>query len=143
TVTLELSSNTYTLTNASAATPSVTIGEFQSHPAVTIQNGAISAVNTAVAIHPFALGTINLSNATYSNSGSMYVGGSSSASGGVGTVSINSSTLNVGGTLKVWNANSRVLFNSGSLAAGAMDVQAGQVILSTGGNKVARTGSVS
>lgn len=141
-VIFNLSNMSYSLTNPSATTPSVTIGEFQSHPMLTVQSGTMVATNTAIALHPMSFGTIALSDATYNNTGSMYVGGSSTASAGAATVAINTSTLNIGGTLKIWNANSRVLFNSGSLSAGSIDVIGGQIILAAGANKVLRTGSV-
>ncbi len=142
---MALNGGVYTLTNASASTPSVTVGEFGGTPTFTLTNGALNSVNTSLASGPLSAGSIVVSTgAAWTNSAGFFVAGSSTAAGGAGTVILDSgsSQLAIGGTLKVWG-NGNVNYNGGSLSAGAIDLTGGKILLSLGANKVLRAGSIS
>jgi len=136
-VNLSLAGNTYTLANTSAATPGVTIGEFGGTPQLTVTGGTLSSVNATLSAGAAAMSTMTLgSAATWNNSGSIYVGGSSTSPGGQATLNIqNGASLNVGGTLKVWDAGI-VNFTSGHVSAGSLALLgSAQFNMSTGHDK--------
>jgi hypothetical protein len=141
-VTMNLSGGTYTLANSSAATPSVAIAEFNGIANATFTNGTLKSVNALIAAGNVAVASVSLGSATWNNSASMSIGGSATTAGGAATLSIGSSTLNVTGRLKVWNT-ATVSYNSGTLNAGTVDITGGQVLFTTGKNKVIVTSGVS
>jgi len=64
----------------------------------------------------------------WTNIGSLYVGGNSSAAGGTGALTLqNGGQLTVGGTLKMWKADSTVTVNAGTLTAGALAGSTGNI----------------
>ncbi len=112
---------------------------------LNIQNGgAVSSRRGYVGGNSGSSGTVTLTGAdsTWTNTGSLYVGGTSTSTGGSGTVYVNNgATLTVGGTLKIWNTGS-VQVNNGIILAGAIEnagslaydgTFSGDVLIPTGG----------
>src|SRR5207237_7355283 len=117
---LNLNGATLSVNNpdASGTTPSVAVGEFGGNPSLSVALGVLSSVNATIAASSTATGTIALSGGTWNNSGSIFVGGSSTTGGGAGSLIINSGCgLGVGGTLKVWNAGNVKLSSSARVGA--------------------------
>jgi hypothetical protein len=142
-VTFDLNGATWSLTNTTPATPSITIAEFASSPTVTFLNGTINSTNTAIAIGTFAGGSIHISSATWNNSGDLALGGTSSARGGAASFILGDSapaTLSVGGTLKIWDG-SNFTYNSGSLSVGTIDI-AGLLTVSPAHRNVLRVSNL-
>jgi autotransporter-associated beta strand protein/T5SS/PEP-CTERM-associated repeat protein len=62
----------------------------------------------------------------WNNTGSLYVGGNDSEASGTGSVTVkNGGQLTVGGTLKLWKADSTVTVSGGTLTAGVLAGSAG------------------
>jgi hypothetical protein len=62
----------------------------------------------------------------------LYVGGSSTAAGGTGSLVVDSGgTLSIGGTLKIWNTGSVTINTGGTLRASTLDV-AGSTLVNNG-----------
>ena len=82
-----------------------------------------------------ASGLMQMTNPTWNNSGTLYVGGNgSSASGLTAIVSINSGTATIGSTLKIWprgqvtiDSNASVNVKDVDIQGGSLDVLLGQV----------------
>ncbi len=70
--------------------------------------------------------TLTGTGAAWTQSGGMYIGGSASASGGIGSVTVNNtSSMIVGGVLKLWNQGALTLDNSGAVTANSFDRSVG------------------
>jgi hypothetical protein len=86
-------------------------------------------------------GTFFLS-AGQASAASVFIGGSTSATGGSGLFTIAGGTLNVPGTLKVWNSGTSALnLSSGVLNAGALDLSGTPSRLNWTGGTLNLTGS--
>ncbi|HEX4131972.1 MAG TPA: hypothetical protein VHZ24_18210 [Pirellulales bacterium] len=69
---------------------------------------------------------VNGSGSAWSNSGNIYVGGINSGAGGTGSLTVNSNgMLNVGGTLKLWNAGTLTLDTGGAITTTNFDATTG------------------
>ncbi|MBE3134831.1 MAG: hypothetical protein IMZ55_15295, partial [Acidobacteria bacterium] len=70
--------------------------------------------------------TVDGSGSTWTHSGALYVGGTNTAAGGAASLTVqNDGLVSVGGTLKLWKADSAVTVNAGTLIAGALAGSAG------------------
>jgi autotransporter-associated beta strand protein/T5SS/PEP-CTERM-associated repeat protein len=113
TVTFNIASGaTWSLTNPSATTPSLAISEYQGQSSVVVTGGGTLLTNHAI-IAGQSGGTGNLTitgaGTTWTNANDLFVGGTSAASGGTGSLTVSAgATVNVGGTLKLWNSASGV-----------------------------------
>jgi hypothetical protein len=74
----------------------------------------------------------------------MYLGGSDTLASatGAGTLSHSGGTLNISGTLKLWN-NATASYSGGSMSLGGLDVGGGLFKMVAGKSRVLRAGSVS
>ncbi len=103
-----------TLTDSSAA-GSLTVCEYGGDPTATFSgSGVLNTVNTNVAPNTIAIGILNVNGPTWNNSGSVYVGGSSTGAGGAGSLVLSTGNTNIGGSLVVFAADS-VAQNSGTV----------------------------
>ena len=109
---------------------------------LTVQNGgAVSNVNGFLGpvFGTSGTATVGGSNSTWSNSGSLYVGGVAGSSGGSGMLSVNEGgTVEVGDTLKVWSTGTANLeggtINTGSFvnAGGTLNLNDGTLTVNGG-----------
>jgi T5SS/PEP-CTERM-associated repeat protein/autotransporter-associated beta strand protein len=100
---------TWSLTNASATTPSLAVSEFQGQSNVFFSGGGTLLTKFAI-IAGQAGGTGNVTvtgaGTLWNNQNDLYLGGTSTAAGGTGTLSVsNGATVQVGGTLKIWQGD--------------------------------------
>ncbi len=114
----------------------VIVGQSGSGSIVISDGGQLNSTGTAgLGINSGSTGTATVSGmgSNWSQSSSFYVGGSDTASGGIGSVTVNSSgSLNVGGTLKLWNQGTLTLGNGGAITAGSIDNSVGTVVFGGG-----------
>lgn len=104
-VTWDATGGTYTLANGNAATPSLSVGDYQGTTSLTMTAGSFSTANTVVGSGYGGSGTLRLTNSgtTWNNSGAVYVGGDSTASrGGTGVLRVDSGAILSGGGVRVW-----------------------------------------
>jgi autotransporter-associated beta strand protein/T5SS/PEP-CTERM-associated repeat protein len=111
---------TWSLTNPSAATPSLAISEYQGQSNVVVTGGGTLLTNQAIVAGQSG-GTGNLTitgvGTTWTNANDLFVGGTSAAAGGTGTLTVSAAAaVNVGGTLKLWNSASGVSVTSAGSA---------------------------
>jgi len=90
------------------------------------QSGGTHAIvgNLLLGANAGASGTFTLSGSGTFLAGALYAGGSDTAAGGAGVLTLNSSTASatVSGTLKIWNTTgSAVNLSAGTLAVGSLD----------------------
>lgn len=137
------SGSTYNLTNASTATPSLSIAEFQGIAALTVSGGgALQSAHTILAGTAGGSGTLTVTGAgtTWTNSGHVFVGGTSAAAGGTGTLNVTAgASASVGGTLTLWNTPSAVTVNAGTLSVAGLTNAAGTTPTVTLTNPVSGT----
>jgi autotransporter-associated beta strand protein/T5SS/PEP-CTERM-associated repeat protein len=111
---------TWSLTNSATGTPSLAIAEFLGQSNVAVSGGGTLQTNHAIiAGQAGGTGALAISGAgtTWNNAGDLFVGGSSTAAGGTGTLSLSASAaVNVGGTLKIWNTESGVAMTDAGTA---------------------------
>jgi len=113
TVTFNIASGaTWSLTKPSAATPSLAISEYQGQSNVVVTGGGTLLTNHAIiAGQSGGFGNLTITGAltTWTNANDLFVGGTSAAAGGTGTLTVSAAAaVNVGGTLKLWNSASGV-----------------------------------
>ncbi len=115
TVTFDLGGGTLSLNNTSSATPSLAIAEYQGQANVAFTNGTLQTRTAVIAGQPGAVGNLSLGDVTtWNNAGDVYLGGTATAAGGTGTLSLSNSSAfsgtsaHIGGTLKIWNSASGV-----------------------------------
>ncbi len=104
-------------------TGELTVGDVKTNGTLNVrEDGAVTSGTTYIGKQT-AGGTISLTGdgpgalSTWSNSGNVYLGGSDSAAGGLGELSVGTdSQVDIGGTLKIWDRG-RVEINLGSLSA--------------------------
>ena len=109
---------------------------------MTLQtSGILNGLTTNIGAFPGSNGTVAVSgtNAQWNNSGSVYVGGTFTAGGGQGALTISNSTssVTVGNTLKTWSSGTITLSN-GKLKATTLNISAG-TFSQSGGQLVATT----
>lgn len=105
-VTWDATGGTYTLFNGNAATPSLSVGDYQGTTSLTMTAGSFNTVNTVVGSGYGGSGTLRLtgSGTTWANSGTVYVGGDSAAPrGGTGVLRVDSGATLSGGGVRVWS----------------------------------------
>ncbi|WP_428940277.1 trypsin-like serine protease [Fontivita pretiosa] len=146
-VTLNLGGSVYTLTS-SMFEGAITVGRYSGNDAsLTFTNGVINTTGDGevnLAEQSGSFGRLTIGAATTMNvAGSVYVGGTFRGAGGAATLTLASasSQLNIARTLRIWGGGS-VNYNGGSLSAGTLDVAGGKLILTSGANKVLRTGAL-
>jgi T5SS/PEP-CTERM-associated repeat protein len=147
TVTWNLGGNTWALTNTSQATPSLSISEFQGVSAVTATGGGtLSSVIAMIGAGAGSTGTLTVTGTgtVWNNSDSVFVGGTSSAAGGRGTLNVaGGAAVHVSNTLKVYS-NGEVNYTGGNLSAGNLVLSGnGQLVMSAGKDKSLVLSSVS
>ncbi|MBC8109244.1 MAG: hypothetical protein H7Z14_21840 [Anaerolineae bacterium] len=144
---LNLNGGNQILTNAAAATPGVTIGEFAGTPTMVISNGVLTSVFASIGHGSLSTATVSINGAKWNNSDGFAVagrppgGGGFGQAGGIATLNISSGELNVGGSLKVWN-NGTLNWTGGLVTAGTLDVQGGRFLENANGSRLLRVGAV-
>jgi T5SS/PEP-CTERM-associated repeat protein len=106
---------------------------------LAIANGGL-LTTTRANIGRGAAATLSLSGAgsRWTNNGDIYLGGNAGASGGAATVTISGGTLSAG-LIKLWNANTRINYNGGTISASTLELAGGgDLVYSAGANKVLR-----
>ena len=93
------------LTNTNETTPSLAVAEFSGQAGATFSGaGSLNTQNTIVAGGVGSIGVLTM-NTTWTNTGNVYVGGTSTTGGGVGTMNVdNGSNSTINGTLSLYNA---------------------------------------
>jgi hypothetical protein len=134
-VTMNLSGATYTL-GSSTLENSLTVGKTASDNAsLTISNGTISVVNVGIGESSPAIGSLIIDGAgALAASSTIAVGGTPNATGGTGTLQINSTGLaQINGGMHVYSAG-RVI-NNGSIAwtGGAIQMNSGAILNNNSG----------
>jgi T5SS/PEP-CTERM-associated repeat protein len=135
---------TVALTGASSQwndTGTVTIGS-QGAGVLTLDSGAtLSTTNSRAAKSLGSTATITVDDpgTSWTNSGSMRLGGDALSPGGSGSMTVNDGAVTVGGTLKVWG-NFTLNVNGGSVAPAVLDVSG--IVNRTGGSLDASSGTV-
>jgi hypothetical protein len=115
---LDLGGNTYSLTNTSPTTPSLSIGEYGGDPNFELTNGTLNSVHASIGAGDTADATLSLSSATWNNSGSIQVGSPLADQLGLGHLLIQSGgTLNIGASLAIAPASNTSVLPGGSLSA--------------------------
>lgn len=107
--------------------------------------GSVSNGDVLMAVNASGIATATVGGvgSTWNNA-NIYVGGNDAASGGAATVTINSGgAVNVTGTTKVWNNNSKVNLTSGTLKTAAFDLQGTSSRLNWTGGVLELTGGTS
>lgn len=125
TVTFNLpAGTTYALTNSNAATPSLAIAEFQGVAGLTVSGGGtLLTVNTLIAGTSGGTGTLTVSGAgtTWNNSGGVFIGGTSTAAGGTGSLTVQSgAAAAITGPTTLWQSSSAMTINAGTLSTGGL-----------------------
>jgi autotransporter-associated beta strand protein len=124
TVTFNIPGGSYSLTNGTTATPSLSIAEFQGIANLTISGGGtVQSVHTMLAGTAGGSGTLTVTGAptAWANSGNVFVGGTSTAAGGTGTINVAAgASAMVGGTMTLWNSASAVTVNGATLSVAGL-----------------------
>ncbi len=118
---LELSGNQWDLAKQ------LEVGPYGGEPRVTIANGTVNSSAGFVASRSYSRAVLGLENARWTVT-DLAVGGVPGAAGGDGVVNLSNSTLDVGGTLRVW-PRGRVNVFSGSIDCGSLEVVGGNITL--------------
>jgi T5SS/PEP-CTERM-associated repeat protein len=100
----------------------LTIGTGGSVSDVTAYIGFTTTKSGSKTYYSSGTATINDAASSWTTSGSMYVGGSSTADAGSGALNINNGTVTVGGTLKIWKPANSSTTASVKLAGGTLNV---------------------
>lgn len=86
--------------------------------------------------------TVTGANSLWQLAHDLYVGGSSTSAGGAGLLKVgNGGTVNVGGTLKLWDQGNLVVETGGTLTAQQLALSLGTFTFSTGSHVTGQTGS--
>ena len=128
--------STLTATNTSATNASFTLSEFQGTSNVTVSGGGtLSTQHTVIAaeVGGSANLTVTGTSTTWNNASDLNLGGTSSAAGGTGTLSVlDGAAVNVGGTMRVYKNDATAIQVTvgaagapASLSAGGLTVGAG------------------
>jgi len=134
TLTLDLAGHNYTLTSTDPASPSIVVGQSAGDVAdLTISGGTVEGVHAQIGRDSGSDGTVTVNGAASAwNTTSLYVGGSDTAAGGTGTLTIgNGGEVTVGNTLKVWTPGTvnldggQIIADTVELAGGAFNSAAG------------------
>ena len=130
------STGTVTVDNGTWTNTRLFVGLYGGSGELTISNGGqVANAYGSIGYFTGSTGTVTVDGAgsSWSNSGSLYVGGSASGAGGTGNLIVsNDGTVNIGDTLKVWGPGTVNLLG-GTLAAGTIDHTAGGAFNFTGG----------
>jgi len=115
---------------------------YDGNGALNVQEGGhVNNTDACLGYYSASTGTATVdgSGSAWNNTGSLYVGGTDTAIGGAGSVTVqNGGQLTVGGTLRLWKADSTVTVSDGTLTAatitnnGVLTVQSGGVATVTG-----------
>ena len=92
--------------------------------------GQVTNTDGYLGYRPSSTGTVTVDGigSAWNNTGSLNVGGDGYIAGGLGSMTVqNGGQLTVGGTLKLWKADSAVTVNGGTLVAGALVGTTGNV----------------
>jgi hypothetical protein len=124
---------TLNLTDASSATPSLAVAEFQGTATAVFSGNLLSTLSTrytTIAGQAGAVGTLTISGGNWNNQNDVFVGGTATAAGGTGTLNVFSAGVaTVTGTLTIWNTTSAVKLGDvngpGTLTVGALTNPAG------------------
>jgi autotransporter-associated beta strand protein len=118
------SGGSYALTNGTTATPSLSIAEFQGIASLTVSGGgALQTAHTMLAGTDGGSGTLTVTGAltSWTNSGNVFVGGTSTTAGGTGTINVTAgASATVGGTMTLWNPSSTATVNAGTLSVAGL-----------------------
>ena len=102
-----------------------------------IERGDFDTTTAFIGYSPGANGTAYLTWCDWHNAGSLYVGGSDSAAGGNGSLTVGGGGRNarliVGGTLKLWSTGNLSIVDSGYVEAASIDTSCGGTITWTYG----------
>jgi len=142
-VTFNLGGRTYQLTQSSQ--PSVVVGE-AAVGMLTISGGTLAGVDAVVGKNAGSTGQVTVTGAAahWNLSGNMYLGGSSTAQGGSGTLQVTSGgAVSVTGILRAYGGGF-VDINGGTVSAAALSIDPGAIVqlagsisgLGTGGSRV-------
>ncbi len=130
-VTWNLAGGSYTLSNSNAATPSLSVGEFQGTSSLAVSDGTLNTVNANVGGAAVGSGAVNVTGgATWTNGNSLTVGlngagtlttqslstvyvGSNLSIGGFGAVNLNGGTIRFDGYSRA--VGGTVNFTSGTV----------------------------
>jgi hypothetical protein len=114
------SSGTYALSGTAALTTTDTYVGQNGSGTFNQSGGSHAATRINVASATTATGAYNLDGGTV-NATDLHLGGSVFGNGGAGSADLTFGTMNVTGTVKIWNANSFARVEGGILNAGAID----------------------
>ncbi len=135
-VTLDLGGTTQTV-NSAMLNGSVTVGRDSGDVAsLTLTDGVLSAVDAQIGRSTGATGTVTLTGAgtQWNLSDSLYLGGSNSAAGGTGTLTVNAGTsVFVAGTLTLWSPAASLNLNGGTVTAANLNFSGGTISGTSGG----------
>ena len=127
---------TLNLDNGAGAsfTNDVTVGNSQNATLNANNGGQISNSTGYIGRQIGSIGTVTVQDAcsSWTNSGSLYVGGSDTASGGAGELNVIDGSVDVTGTLKMWSGGSLNL-SGGHVTTASLDNSAGGILAFTGG----------
>jgi hypothetical protein len=116
-VRLDLAGHTYALTNTSAATPSLSIGEFGGDPDFEVANGTLNSVHAAIGAGDTAEAKLTISSATWNNTGSLQIGSPTVDLTGVGHLLIQAGgAVTVGGPMNIATGSNASIDPGGSLS---------------------------
>src|SRR5205807_1184906 len=73
-VRLDLAGHNYSLTNTSAATPSLSIGEYGGDPDFEVANGTLNSIHAAIGAGDTAEAKLTITSGTWNNSGCVQIG---------------------------------------------------------------------
>ncbi len=133
--------------NSHATIGQLTIGNAGSGTLNVTGGGTLITTNAAIAADAGALpsvATITGTGSTWNNSGNLYVGGYSLIAGSQGVLNVSGGgSLNVAGTLKIWNSSNMVvnLTNGGTISVGNVDTTSNPVGLNWTGGTLSVTNS--
>jgi len=115
---------TYALTNSNATTPSLAVAEFQGVAALTVTGGGtLQTVNTLIAGTAGGTGSLTIDGAgtTWTNSARVFIGGSSTAPGGTGSLTVqNGAAATIGGVTTLWQSSSALTINGATLSTAGL-----------------------
>ncbi len=115
---------TGTASNWSLGSGQLIVGDLGNGTLTVSGGGTVTSGTADLGSSSGSTGSVTISGAgsTWTNSGNFYAGGYEISSGGSGLVTVNSSgSLNVGGTLKIWNQGTLSLDTGGAITAQSFD----------------------
>ncbi len=117
-VRLDLAGHTYSLTNNSPTTPSLSTGEFGGDPDFEVANGTLNSVHASIGAGDTAEAKLTISNATWNNSGSVQIGSPTTGLTGIGHLLVQSgAAVNIGASLNIATGSNASVESGGSLSA--------------------------